>query len=487
MSFVHHKLGIGITFFPEIYDFIKENSDLITVLEIEPQTHWYEVPSKNGSNYKVNREDYNRIKSLPQEKIIHSVDTPVGGMRSVNTDQIHLLKETIEEFNSHWFSEHLGFNTAEYEGKGFKTNFFLPPIQNYSGIKNCVNSINEIYGRTGYPFAIENGVNYLKGRDDEISDSKFINSILERANCGLLLDLHNLWTNQINGRESIKEFLKSISLDRIWEIHLAGGNQTEEYYVDSHLGGIQEELIEITKEVIRYFPNLSAIIFEMNPSYLMKIDYDFKFIYDQMTILRKIWLSINNTQSISLKRNYRISENINWDYFISAEKWENMLGSLAIDKSIQHKNSDIIFKKVSSDPGIKMIRKIIFESRKSMISSALRFTITLLLLSVGIKGLNNIFKKYFSEFFPQSFGYIEAKNFQKFMKNYDSIEWLNECLLIDIGLSEYKITGKSQVLVFKCNPIVLIQDLLNYRLPHDIENGIFETEIGSRGIRLLKE
>jgi len=263
------KLGVGITYFPQINNFIKEHNNLIKVIEIEPQTHWYEVDT-SPSKYKINFDILKRIKKLPQRKIVHSVATPVGGKRSLKPPQFSLIKLTIDELDALWFSEHLSFNSYLLKEKEFKTSFFLCPIQTYEGIKDSVESIKVISSEIKIPFAIENGVNYLRPRKEEILDGDFIGSIIDRANCGIVLDLHNLWTNQVNGRQSINAFLKGICRERVWEIHLAGGNEEHGYYVDAHAGGIPKELINITKEIINYFPNLSTLIFEMTPSYLQK-------------------------------------------------------------------------------------------------------------------------------------------------------------------------------------------------------------------------
>ena len=77
------------------------------------------------------------------------------------------------------------------------------------------------------PFAVEIGVNYLRRRSDELSDGEFVTKVVEGANCGIILDLHNLWTNEMNGRQSIEDFLRQIPLERVWEIHLAGGYEED--------------------------------------------------------------------------------------------------------------------------------------------------------------------------------------------------------------------------------------------------------------------
>jgi len=53
------------------------------------------------------------------------------------------------------------------------------------------------------PIAIETAVNYLRPRADELGDGEFVAAVAERADCGILLDLHNIYCNALNGRQSV--------------------------------------------------------------------------------------------------------------------------------------------------------------------------------------------------------------------------------------------------------------------------------------------
>lgn len=61
--------------------------------------------------------------------------------------------------------------------------------------------------------------------------------VVESADCGLLLDLHDLFANALNGRQSLDEFLDLAPLDRVWEVHLAGGMEVDGFWLDAHSGG----------------------------------------------------------------------------------------------------------------------------------------------------------------------------------------------------------------------------------------------------------
>jgi uncharacterized protein (UPF0276 family) len=65
------------------------------------------------------------------------------------------------------------------------------------------------------PLAVETGVNYLRPRSDEIPDGEFVRALAETADCGILLDRHHVYCNQMNGRQTVEQFVGQIPLERV--------------------------------------------------------------------------------------------------------------------------------------------------------------------------------------------------------------------------------------------------------------------------------
>jgi uncharacterized protein (UPF0276 family) len=79
--------------------------------------------------------------------------------------------------------------------------------------------------RYGVPFLLENTTYYLPGllTDGGRDEVAFLNDLTERSGCGLLLDLYNLHCNAVNFGFDAVEALSRLRLDRVVEIHVAGG------------------------------------------------------------------------------------------------------------------------------------------------------------------------------------------------------------------------------------------------------------------------
>src|SRR5215510_9749686 len=211
-------LGVGIIYSSAIEPLLEQHPELFPVLEVEPQTTWIKVPGA-AEPYRVNREVLEHLARLPGRKIIHSVGAPVGGTMRPERAQLERLRETIDYFGSPWASDHLSFNqTAE-----FATGFFLPPRQTLQGLETATASIRMLQAALPVPIAVETGVSYLRPLPDELPDGDFVGRVVENADCGLLLDLHNIYCNSVNGRQPLGQYLHQLPLERVWEVHVAGG------------------------------------------------------------------------------------------------------------------------------------------------------------------------------------------------------------------------------------------------------------------------
>jgi uncharacterized protein (UPF0276 family) len=379
-------LGVGLTYFLGIESILKSNSDIVNLLEIEPQSLWYHTNDKHEP-YRIDKTVMDRIKSFPCAKTIHSVGLPVGGSCVPDKTQVQLLSEMASDLDVSWMSEHLSFNEATGPKGPFKTGFLLPPRQTQSGVECAVRSIMSVTEHIHVPFAVETGVNYLRPRDDELPDGEFISRVVETADCWLLLDLHNIWTNEINGRQPVNEFLDQIPLERVLEIHLAGGSEYDGYRLDSHSDAIPEPLQEITRRIIPRLPNLRALVFEIFPSFLPSMGLDL--VRSQLKIMHKLWemRPSNSCDQHKIARQNMIKQAYSSP---TPQEWEYVLGSLVIG----HKVNGFLAQELSADPGIIIMQKLIGSFRSSMLSSTLRLTTRLLMLSSNTSLLDKLMSDY---------------------------------------------------------------------------------------------
>jgi uncharacterized protein (UPF0276 family) len=249
----------------------KDVANLVDIVEIEPQTLW--TPRADGG-WDIAEAGFGWVAGCGKPTTVHGVGFPVGGCEPPDPQGVALTAACAERLGAVHWSEHLSFNRVQINGRLIDAGFLLPPAQTEAGVEAAVDHIQTYRRAARRPFLIETGVNYLRPRTGELSDGTFIAAIAERADCGILLDLHNLISNQRNGRQIVDDVLGEVPLDRVLEVHVAGGFEFQRYYLDAHVSAPDPELLAKLDAVIPMLPNLQAVVFEAVPESLISLGTD---------------------------------------------------------------------------------------------------------------------------------------------------------------------------------------------------------------------
>jgi uncharacterized protein (UPF0276 family) len=121
-------------------------------------------------------------------------------------------------------------------------------------------------GRLTCPFLLENNVYYFRYPDQDLSEEEFLNRLCDRSGCGVLLDLHNLYTNSVNHHFPADEYLGNLDLANVTEIHIAGGVPMMGFHTDSHTGPVLDPVWRLLEAVVPLAPRLRGVTFEFHES-----------------------------------------------------------------------------------------------------------------------------------------------------------------------------------------------------------------------------
>jgi uncharacterized protein (UPF0276 family) len=467
------ELGVGITYSSAIEPVLEKHADLVDVVEFEPQTTWVETRDCEHP-YRVSDAVLDHIAQLPGRKLVHSIGAPVGGTVRPQAAQLALLRRMITKFDAPWASEHLSFNRTQE----FSTGFFLPPRQTPKGVQTVTTSIRDLQEALPVPIAVETGVNYLRPRSDEMSDGAFVGAVADSADCGILLDLHNVFANAVNGRQPVEDFLTQLPLDRVCEIHLAGGFEMEGFWLDAHSGAIPDPLLEIARRVVPVLQNLKAIIFEIFPSFVPGFGLDG--IRAEIEKLHALWELRGRARgdTLQLKRQRRIDSAA--DDHTSPAAWENALGALVIGRA----PADEASHQLAADPGIAVVNRLAREFRASMIVSVLRLTSRLLMLALGPDIFRSILEDFWSKTPPQLFASSEAEAFATYLEALDvRMPHLAKVLQFERAVLATLLDDKPRVIAFEFDPLPLFRGLAEGRLTEETGRlGRFEIEVTGSGL-----
>jgi uncharacterized protein (UPF0276 family) len=167
--------------------------------------------------------------------------------------------EIAHAMKSPWYADHLfyGFQASTY--------MWSSPLQfSRAEVERVAGRAAALQDRLKMPLLHENAFYYAPFPGSEIEEAEFIATLAERAQTHLLLDLHNIYSNSMNfaGYDRWK-FLRTIPLDRVIEIHIAGGQHLEDWYHDFHNHPVPDGVWEMLEYVLARAPKLEAVTLEV--------------------------------------------------------------------------------------------------------------------------------------------------------------------------------------------------------------------------------
>ncbi len=466
-------LGVGLVYIPGLEPLFESQDGSVQVLELEPQALWRQYPNR-PQPYTNQIELLNCFKDWPQHKIVHGVGFPVGGSRLPDPRHLPPLREAIETIGAKWASEHLVFNEAEdHNGSVYQTGFFLPPLLTPAGIEAVVPIIRSVSADIPVPFAIETPANYLQPLPGQLRDGEFTAAVAEQADCGILLDIHNIWTNEQNGRQSVEEFLSEIPLDRVWEIHLAGGLKYGDFWLDAHSGDIPRPVLEWTRRLIPQLPNLGAIIYELLPAYFPS--FGLEGVRKALDEMHEVW-ALRNTPTLATSPlpDPPPKTEPPFDTTLPSE-WENTLAGTIV---AYHANESPLARQVAVDPAVELVRSLNKKFRMSAVVTNLRLSVRQLILSLSEAEFDQLIQDYCTTVRPQRFGAAEAKNFADFIgRRKMEIPYLAEVLNYEVAAIDVIADRCSRIVPFSVDPETLLEALAMGKLPENITSGNYEAEV----------
>jgi hypothetical protein len=84
------------------------------------------------------------------------------------------------------------------------------------------------------PVAVENVSSYAEYHVSEMTEWEFLNEVVEQADCGILLDVNNIYVSSQNHSFDPRAYVEAVPSERVAQIHIAGHSKFEKYIVDTH-------------------------------------------------------------------------------------------------------------------------------------------------------------------------------------------------------------------------------------------------------------
>jgi uncharacterized protein (UPF0276 family) len=86
-----------------------------------------------------------------------------------------------------------------------------------------------------------------------MAEHEFLAALAERADCGLLLDVNNVFVSAHNHGFDARAFIDAIPVERVGQFHLAGHSVLGELLLDTHDHPVRDEVWALYRHAVARF------------------------------------------------------------------------------------------------------------------------------------------------------------------------------------------------------------------------------------------
>jgi uncharacterized protein (UPF0276 family) len=260
------KLGVGISFQATLADYVFDFPHTFDFIEIVPDMMWQDGGRDESPRYAVNADARDLLDRMAALKpvVAHSIGLSIGTAARFDEGHVAQIAEWRRRYAMPWHSDHLASMHAQHQ-KGMEVNvgLMMPVPCDQASLEMLAGRIAHVQATVDVPFLLENNTNYFTVPGEEMTEPEFLNALTHKSGCGLLLDLHNVYTNARNFGFDPYTFLSQLDLTRVGEIHLSGGMELDGFYLDAHDGPCPAALWPMLDWVLARAPNVGGVVFEV--------------------------------------------------------------------------------------------------------------------------------------------------------------------------------------------------------------------------------
>jgi len=200
------------------------------ILSRKPACDWFEIISENymcdgGRPLSV----LDQI--LEQYRVVqHGVSIYFGSTDPLNREHLKNLKRLVKRTNTPFLSDHLCWGSVD----GTYSHDLLPMPYTIAAAKLTAQKVKAAQDYLELPICVENVSSYAEFHASEMTEWEFLSEVVERADCGILLDVNNIYVSAMNHNFDPYDYLNNIPHHRVGQIHIAGHSKYEKYILDTH-------------------------------------------------------------------------------------------------------------------------------------------------------------------------------------------------------------------------------------------------------------
>jgi uncharacterized protein len=253
-------VAIGATYEGRDFHLLERMLPLVDYIEITPET----IAEVHDGEIRLSDEIMTELKNIGKaaQIVVHGVGLSIGSHEGWSPTYFRLLDDFLEQVDVAWHSEHLGYTKVDDQHLGIM--LAMPKTEEVLDMVS--ERINKIQERYKLPFLLENIVHVIPDFPGDFSEAQFLNALVNRAGCGLILDVYNLQCDAHNHGFDIPGFLSELQLTNVRELHVACGVEHNGFLLDVHSQLTRSSTVQLAQDVVRRSEgSAELVVYEFMP------------------------------------------------------------------------------------------------------------------------------------------------------------------------------------------------------------------------------
>ena len=218
----------------------------VDFLEVAPE-NWIGVGGRLGRAFREYAERF--------PLVCHGLSLSLGSPAPLDVDFVREVKAFLDTHGVDLYSEHLSY--CSDHGHLYD---LMPIPFTEEAVDHVASRIRRVQDILERRIAVEN-VSYYAAPGREMDELAFVNAVLERADCRLLLDVNNIHVNSVNFGYDATAFLDGLAGERTAYIHVAGHRvEAPDLRIDTHGADVDDAVWALLGRAYENFGVLPTVL-----------------------------------------------------------------------------------------------------------------------------------------------------------------------------------------------------------------------------------
>ena len=218
----------------------------VSFFEVAPE-NWMELGGRMGRAFRALTERHSFV--------THGLSLSLGGPAPLDIAFVKRVKKFLDAHGIRHYSEHLSW--CADDGQLYE---LMPIPFTEEAVAHVAARIRRVQDILEREISIEN-VSYYAALGAQMGELQFLNEVLERADCGLLLDINNVNVNSVNHGYDAAGFLAGVPAQRVRWLHVAGHHvEAPDLRVDTHGADVSEPVWALLQQAYARFGAMPTVL-----------------------------------------------------------------------------------------------------------------------------------------------------------------------------------------------------------------------------------